>query len=54
MMKNSPHDAAQLCMPNPTDQVGRPLTYSELVMAFRAKMGLPAGSVQEMELEPQV
>lgn len=51
MMKNQPHDPSAL-QTGPTDQVGRPLTYSELVMAFRAKMGLPAGKVQEMELEP--
>lgn len=51
MMKNHPHDAS-ICMPNPTDQNGRPLTYTELVMAMRSVLNLPAGEVQEMELEP--
>lgn len=54
MMKNSPHDASKLHLPEPKDDNGRILTYEETVIAMRAKMGLPAGSVQEMELEPQV
>lgn len=54
MMKNSPHDAAQLCMPNPTDHTGKPLTYPELVMAMRSVLQIPAAPVTEMELEEMV
>lgn len=53
MMKNSPHDAAALCMPIPKDDNGRPLTYREMVDVGRARLGIPLSrEVQEMELEP--
>jgi hypothetical protein len=52
MMKNSPHDAGQLCLPNPTDQNGRPLTYQELVQVFRTALRMSQGDVTEPELEP--
>lgn len=54
MMKNSPHDAAQLCMPNPTDQNGRPLTYPELVQVFRSALNMEHREVTEPQLEPMV
>lgn len=55
MMKNSPHDARQLCMPSPTDDNGRPLTYEQMVDVGRVRLGIPlSGEVKEMELEPMV
>lgn len=52
-MKNSPHDAAALCMPIPKDDNGRPLTYREMVDVGRARLGIPISmEVQELELEP--
>ncbi len=51
MMKNSPHDAS-VCLPNPTDQNGRPLTYPELVQVFRSALKMEQREVTEPTLEP--
>ena len=49
-MRNAPHDASAMQI-GPTDQNGRPLTYTELVMAMRTALQMPAGPVHEMTLE---
>jgi len=55
MMKNSPHDAAALCMPIPKDDNGHPLTYKEMVDVGRARLGIPmSAEVQELKLEDMV